>query len=293
MNAMKTQARLTTWLDGCSRASAERGPGLNAQEGERFIAMLATSRVIRGHGDLLAWLRDMRVFLPHQMLIAAWGNFQRWNIKSEVVSHLPGARLAPSRGCALDDILREAHAHWLRGGREPLVLGTAALGGLRNPCSCVLHASLRGMRSLLVHGVRDKLSGCDSLYIALDTQSLFAAGGETRLIALAHLLLCQVDAVWRRVAAYRLENLRGADVITLPRGLELSPREREILASLARGSTNHDIAEGLAISLFTVKNHLKRIFRKIGVSNRTQAAACFNQAAMQSGAMQSANNAVP
>ena len=72
------------------------------------------------------------------------------------------------------------------------------------------------------------------------------------------------------------EGLEGAGP-SLPRALELSAREREILANLAHGSTNHDIAEALAISLFTVKNHMKRIFRKIGVSNRTQAAARFNQ----------------
>jgi DNA-binding NarL/FixJ family response regulator len=60
---------------------------------------------------------------------------------------------------------------------------------------------------------------------------------------------------------------------------------------MSRGSTNQDIAESLALSLFTVKNHMKRIFRKLGVSNRTQAAARFNQALMQSAAIESANNA--
>jgi DNA-binding NarL/FixJ family response regulator len=137
------------------------------------------------------------------------------------------------------------------------------------------------MHSLLVHGVRDKLSGCDSLYIALDGQSLFAAGGQSRFIALAHLLLCQLDNAWRRLAAFRLDNLPAAQAMALPRALELSAREREILVSLSRGRTNHDIAEALAISLFTVKNHVKRIFRKIGVSNRTQAAARFNQELMR------------
>jgi DNA-binding NarL/FixJ family response regulator len=48
-------------------------------------------------------------------------------------------------------------------------------------------------------------------------------------------------------------DLPAADAIALPRGLDLSAREREILVSLSRGSTNHDIAEALAISLFTVK----------------------------------------
>ena len=95
-------------------------------------------------------------------------------------------------------------------------------------------------------------------------------------VALAHLVLCQFDIVWRRLAASRLDCLPEADATRPP--CNLSAREREIMARLSRGSTNHDIAEALAISLFTVKNHLKRIFRKIGVSNRTQAVARFNQA---------------
>jgi len=81
--------------------------------------------------------------------------------------------------------------------------------------------------------------------------------------------------VWRRLAAFRLDELRGADAIGASGAQDLSAREQEILDTLSRGSTNSDIAEALEISLFTVKNHLKRIFRKIGVSNRTQAAARY------------------
>ena len=281
MNAVRTQARLTTWLDGCNRGIGERAPGLGPQDGAKFISLLSASRLIRRQGDLFGWLKAAQEFLPHEMLVAAWGDFQRWNVKCEVVSHLPGARLTQMRGCTLDDVLRDAYLQWLRGGREPLVLSAVAVGALRRPCTCALHTALRGMHSLLVHGVRDKLSGCDSLYIALDGQSLFAAGEQTRFIALAHLLLCQLDNAWRRLAAFRLDNLPAAQAITLPRALELSAREREILVSLSRGSTNLDIAEALAISLFTVKNHVKRIFRKIGVSNRTQAAARFNRELMR------------
>jgi transcriptional regulator EpsA len=282
---------MTSWIDGCSRGIGDRAPGLAGQEGARFITILAASRLIRRQGDLLGWLKDIQGYLPHQILLAAWGDFQRWNVKCEVVSHLPGVRPLPGRVCPLDDVLRDAHAHWLRGGREPLVLGAAALGALRKPCACTLHTALRGMRSVLVHGVRDKLSGCDSLYIALDAQSLFALDGDLRFVSLAHLLLSQLDLAWRRMAAFRRDSLPAPGVIALPRALELSAREREILASLARGSTNRDIAQSLAISLFTVKNHMKRIFRKLGVSNRTQAAARFNQALLRSAAIESAPNA--
>ncbi|MGI9951067.1 response regulator transcription factor [Moorellaceae bacterium AZ2] len=52
----------------------------------------------------------------------------------------------------------------------------------------------------------------------------------------------------------------------------LTPREKEILAFVGRGASNRQIASRLFISEKTVKNHLTRIFRKIGVQDRTQAA---------------------
>jgi DNA-binding CsgD family transcriptional regulator len=51
----------------------------------------------------------------------------------------------------------------------------------------------------------------------------------------------------------------------------LTPRERQILAQVAIGATNAEIAEKLFISAHTVKSHLYRIFKKIGVPNRVQA----------------------
>ena len=278
----KEAAPRAAWLDGCARGVNERAPGLDAADETKFITLLCASRLIRRHTELVGWLRDAREFLPHQVLLAAWGDFQRNNLKCEIVSHLPALRTVQGRGCPLDDLQRESYALWVRGGREPLVLAASAATALRKSCGCTLHSALTEMRSLVVHGVRDKLSGCDSLYIALDSVYVLPKGGHSRFTALAHLLLGQLDLVWRRLASFRLEELPAAQAIALPRALELSTREREILASLARGSTNHDIAESLAISLFTVKNHMKRIFRKIGVSNRTQAAARFNDALMQS-----------
>ena len=53
---------------------------------------------------------------------------------------------------------------------------------------------------------------------------------------------------------------------------ELTEREREVLAYIARGDTNAEIAEGLSISLKTIRNHVSNIFTKLQVVNRAQAA---------------------
>ena len=52
----------------------------------------------------------------------------------------------------------------------------------------------------------------------------------------------------------------------------LTQRESEVLRQLAYGLTNKEIAKALQISYETVKEHVQHILRKIGVSDRTQAA---------------------
>jgi DNA-binding NarL/FixJ family response regulator len=52
----------------------------------------------------------------------------------------------------------------------------------------------------------------------------------------------------------------------------LTQREHDILALLSEGRANRDIAQHLYLSEKTVKAHLAAIFRKLGVTNRTQAA---------------------
>jgi DNA-binding NarL/FixJ family response regulator len=51
----------------------------------------------------------------------------------------------------------------------------------------------------------------------------------------------------------------------------LSARERQILAQIATGATNSQIAERLVISPHTVKDHASAVYRKLGVRNRAEA----------------------
>jgi LuxR family maltose regulon positive regulatory protein len=53
----------------------------------------------------------------------------------------------------------------------------------------------------------------------------------------------------------------------------LTPREQEILELVAAGLTNREIADTLVISPETVKKHTGTIYGKLGVGNRTEAAA--------------------
>jgi DNA-binding CsgD family transcriptional regulator len=56
---------------------------------------------------------------------------------------------------------------------------------------------------------------------------------------------------------------------------QLTTREREILRRTALGETNAEIAARLDVTVHAVKFHLASVFRKLGVHNRTKAAAVY------------------
>lgn len=55
----------------------------------------------------------------------------------------------------------------------------------------------------------------------------------------------------------------------------LSPREREVLESLAAGRTYKDIANKMGVTIHTVRSYIRRIYEKLHVQSRTEAVAKF------------------
>ncbi len=102
---------------------------------------------------------------------------------------------------------------------------------------------------------------------ALKTESPRQTVEAIRLVAGGRL-------VYPRAAQRWLALQRGRP---LSPGHDLSPREWEVLAHVAQGLTNAEIAGRLGVSENTVRFHLKNIFEKLHVSNRTEAAAWYFQ----------------
>lgn len=67
----------------------------------------------------------------------------------------------------------------------------------------------------------------------------------------------------------RLPSPEDSDASTL---IQLTSREIEIIRAVASGATNHEIAERLVISEYTVKNHVKRVLAKLHLHSRRDAA---------------------
>jgi DNA-binding NarL/FixJ family response regulator len=70
-----------------------------------------------------------------------------------------------------------------------------------------------------------------------------------------------------------VEGDADSDQMVLKQKLLVTEREAEVLLWIARGKSNRDIAEILTLSPRTVNKHLEQIYSKLGVENRTSAAA--------------------
>ena len=80
------------------------------------------------------------------------------------------------------------------------------------------------------------------------------------------------ESVWTRDELRRVTGALSTPRLNSDVEVPLTRRESEVLRQLALGLTNKEIAAALDISYETVKEHVQHILRKVGVSDRTQAA---------------------
>lgn len=248
---------------------------LSASEREMFLRVVQESLAVNHHFELFLWLQgSLQHFLPHDVLIALVGDFSTRRLKLDIVSALPDVRTLACLNCRRDLISDRLFERWKLNKRQMLSFEGAVCSLINETCDCSAATGLRGMRSALVHGLRDERSGEDALYILLSGER----GGEERKRSMFAMLLPQIDFACRRVESPSPHMQDGvsaldASLAEIREDAGISSREQEILGWVRAGKTNHEIGQILNISTFTVKNHLQRIYRKIDVINRTQAVA--------------------
>jgi len=89
--------------------------------------------------------------------------------------------------------------------------------------------------------------------------------------------------VTQGVATHAISKLVHPDTADSTNSSGLTPREWEILALLAKGARNKDIATSLSVSENTVKTHLLTIYRKVNVDCRLAATLYYFEHAKQNG----------
>ena len=261
-------------------------PTLSADDLHQYHKVVTRSVAVHSHLDLLAWLQgDMQAYLPHEILIASWGNFSQSDLHHDVISPLAGVRSNDTDTRTISPLMRKLFARWVEFGKKPFTLNAQQTGflledtGLRT----AVGDALQTMRSAIVHGIVDERENKNCLYVGFGTHESY----NTKVRSAMSVVLPYIDTALRRVAHLPHQNQQrqetvGASVPADASGntealsaFSLTERESEVLHWVARGKTNPEIAMILEISSFTVKNHMQRVFRKLDVSNRAQAVSKY------------------
>jgi DNA-binding NarL/FixJ family response regulator len=158
-----------------------------------------------------------------------------------------------------------------------------ALAAGREPDVILLDLKLPGMDGLAVLGELQKRQGTARVLVLTSVTDHASAAAAVRAGA-AGVVYKDVDpdALVRAIRAVHDGHLllapEAAGALLRPaawpaRGLDaLTSREREVLAELAHGRSNREIARALRVSEKTVKAHVSSVLAKLGVQDRTQAA---------------------
>jgi transcriptional regulator EpsA len=254
-------------------------PSLSAGELQHYHHTVSHSVEVRSHFDALVWLQgDMQRYLPHDILIASWGDFSAGEVQHDILSPIPGVRSINSNPLTITPLLVSLFSRWTEFDRKPFAFNTGETGFLLQDTGlqCALGAALQQMRSAMVHGIFDERGSHDCLYVAFSRDE---RRSDLDRNAMA-MVLPYVDIALRQVEhlPHQTQNQvdsKSPEMARLLQEHDLTERELEVLQWVALGKTNPEIGTILDISEFTVKNHMQRVFKKLDVTNRAQAVGKF------------------
>lgn len=140
---------------------------------------------------------------------------------------------------------------------------------------------LDGLRAILAMGDDQKvalISGEASRRIAEEALEAGASGFIPKSLPAKSLVnAVKFMAMGEQYAPLDFMTSEG-DAKSHPLADSLTPRELQVLQGLTQGKSNKEIARDLDIAEPTVKLHMKTLYRKLGASNRTQAALIAREA---------------
>lgn len=239
---------------------------LSNREQECLLRVIETGVTVRASDAFFLWTQgQLQALLPHQVLVGLEfdGND---GLRRLVCVH--SMLLAPVALAALDNrddglALRIAR-HCRAAQRMPAMLDVGV------PESSILTPFQEEVRSLgfdnvLVHGSGPADGG----------DTVFALFGMPEGPAERHAYVFDLVLAHLHLALLRLPPAVTAMTPRAPveTARPLSAREIDVLHWLAEGKTNEEVGCILGISAATVKNHLQRIYRTLGVCNRSHALA--------------------
>lgn len=256
---------------------------LDSTQAQAIVRLLEAAPAVRRRYQFFVWSQSqLQPLVPHQLMVC--GSYLRQR-RCVVFDTFHSVVLSPEVLDAINDaegpLAQALTAAWVGGQGQPVSVPLALL-----PANAAEHADrLRRelqWTHLVVHGVArpQRPTEIESLFI-FGGPAL--AGRDAQRLSCLDLLLPQLHRTWQRVVSTEHDLMRPTLRPVEPPRADLAdratkhhritPRECQILRWVRQGNSNQKIAEALLISPLTVKNHVQKILRKLGASNRAQAVA--------------------
>ncbi|HSV77831.1 MAG TPA: XrtB/PEP-CTERM-associated transcriptional regulator EpsA [Ramlibacter sp.] len=279
-------------------------PGFASQEAsialhaDALLSLVQEALAARSQIGWSRWLQgEIQRFLPHDAVIAAWGDFRAGVLAYDVITAGPALSVHALPRNVIEPLMVSLFEKWQASDEQPVALEAKELR--MGP-----HHLALGSPWALVHGLKDHRGRYDCVYLFVGPIGLASASARQ----LCRIMLPIIDNGFRQLdgrgqkhppeqpadgdafsnssfadCPFNDTPLQGSYVDSVfdescwtdrgagERGAALSARELEIMQWVRMGKTNSEIAMILNLSTFTVKNHMRRIYRKLDVLNRAQA----------------------
>lgn len=238
---------------------------LNPQEQAHLLHAFETALSIGDRSQFFLWTQGrLQALLPHRLLVCLQLGPQGEVLHSEcfhsgVLEDDLRRRLCdPATGLAV-----RLQRRYRDGTASPLILRAAAPagGGQGVPGNVPAELHALGLDNVLAHG-SDSLPGGATFFCLFGV----APAPDARHAHCLRLLLPYLHMGLQSLAS----PAPGAAETGTAR---ISARQAQIMRWLREGKGNEEIGQLLGISGLTVKNHLQRLYRQLGVSNRAHAVA--------------------
>ncbi|MES1999203.1 MAG: XrtB/PEP-CTERM-associated transcriptional regulator EpsA [Pseudomonadota bacterium] len=238
-------------------------PGTHAP-GNPLHAIEALLKISRRH-HFFQWAQgELQALFPHEALICclygrdgACATVQQFAWRpyfSDDVLY----QLFRSQHGVFADLL----ATW-RSAEKPVQLELAEITSRRRMPDGLAVESLAAFSWAGIHGVRGHDGNAVSVFVFLNG----SVSVDERHLNVLELVVPHMHGVLVRVL--KAENKQ----LPLTPAFSISVRERDVLQLIRNGKTNTEIAQILYLSPFTVKSHVKNIFKKLNTTSRSQAVA--------------------
>ena len=249
-------------------------------DGDRLVGLMVAGAEVHRRYQFFMWLQThVQAVLPHVLAVCCSYTRHRRALRAELFNTV----LVPdSLQRALCDgqsaLITALAAGWVEQGGRPMHIDCDTLAGLVGD-DTVAELKALGVPRLLVHGVArpQQPAELESLYVLCQTAPMVLDAHLTTL----RLLMPYLHSTLQRMLAVEMQLHGQTGVPPMPGIALLRPvltsRELAVLECVRGGLSNQRIGGSLGISPLTVKQHVQKILRKLGASNRAQAVAKANQ----------------